>query len=176
MAEACEAGRQCWLRQAGRHPLMAEASCGAGGHGGREREGARVWYVVGLICVSCLRRWLLSCGCLCRDQFPMDVKKCTLVMKTVIEQGGLAPGGLNFDVSPRMMMHSLPPAFRTTYRLTARCIGSLTLEVLVVDVRFSWCPALVGGRAGGQCKVRRESCDVEDMFIAHIGTYLRPDR
>lgn len=44
----------------------------------------------------------------------MDVKKCTLVMKTVIEQGGLAPGGLNFDVSPRMMMHSLPPAFRTT--------------------------------------------------------------
>jgi xylose isomerase len=50
------------------------------------------------------------------DQFPMDVKKTTLVMKTVIEQNGLAPGGLNFD-----------------------------------------------------CKVRRESTDVEDLFIAHIG-------
>ncbi|XP_031553887.1 xylose isomerase-like isoform X2 [Actinia tenebrosa] len=50
------------------------------------------------------------------DQFPMDVKNCTFVMKAVIEQNGLAPGGLNFD-----------------------------------------------------CKVRRESTDVEDMFIAHIG-------
>lgn len=50
------------------------------------------------------------------DQFPMDTKKCALVMKAVIEQKGIAPGGLNFD-----------------------------------------------------CKVRRESTDVEDMFIAHIG-------
>ena len=37
-------------------------------------------------------------------------------LQTVIEQGGLAPGGLNFD-----------------------------------------------------CKIRRESTDLEDMFIAHIG-------
>ncbi|XP_020613534.1 xylose isomerase-like [Orbicella faveolata] len=50
------------------------------------------------------------------DQFPMDIKNCTFVMKTIIEQGGLAPGGLNFD-----------------------------------------------------CKIRRESTDLEDMFIAHIG-------
>lgn len=50
------------------------------------------------------------------DQFPMDVRDCTLVMKAIVEQGGLAPGGLNFD-----------------------------------------------------CKVRRESTDVEDMFISHIG-------
>jgi len=50
------------------------------------------------------------------DQFPMDFRKNTLVMRTVLRQGGLAPGGLNFD-----------------------------------------------------CKVRRESTDVEDIFIAHIG-------
>ncbi|KAI8485439.1 hypothetical protein Bbelb_368020 [Branchiostoma belcheri] len=50
------------------------------------------------------------------DQFPMDVKNCTMVMKTVLEMGGLAPGGLNFD-----------------------------------------------------CKVRRESTDLEDMFISHVG-------
>jgi xylose isomerase len=31
------------------------------------------------------------------DQFPMNFKDTTLVMKAVIEQGGLAPGGLNFD-------------------------------------------------------------------------------
>eukprot|EP00946_MAST-07B_sp_MAST-7B-sp1_P000307 g307.t1 len=50
------------------------------------------------------------------DMFPSDIKKTTLVMKVVLEQGGLAPGGLNFD-----------------------------------------------------CKVRRESTELRDMFIAHIG-------
>ncbi|KAJ8353799.1 hypothetical protein SKAU_G00213660 [Synaphobranchus kaupii] len=50
------------------------------------------------------------------DQFPMDIRNTTMVMKTIIEQGGLQPGGLNFDA-----------------------------------------------------KVRRESTDLEDLFIAHIG-------
>jgi len=50
------------------------------------------------------------------DQFPMDVKKTTQTMLIVLRQGGLAPGGLNFD-----------------------------------------------------CKVRRESTDLDDIFIAHIG-------
>jgi xylose isomerase len=50
------------------------------------------------------------------DQFPMDIKKATLLAQIIVRQGGLAPGGLNFD-----------------------------------------------------CKVRRESIDIEDMFIAHIG-------
>lgn len=50
------------------------------------------------------------------DQFPMDIKKATLMMCIIINMGGLEPGGLNFD-----------------------------------------------------CKVRRESTDIEDMFISHIG-------
>ena len=50
------------------------------------------------------------------DQFPMDVKKAMLTMQVVLEQGGIAPGGLNFDA-----------------------------------------------------KVRRESTDLEDYFIGHIG-------
>ncbi|XP_002739772.1 xylose isomerase-like [Saccoglossus kowalevskii] len=50
------------------------------------------------------------------DQFPMDIKNTTLVMKAVLDQGGLKPGGLNFDA-----------------------------------------------------KVRRESTNLQDMFIAHIG-------
>eukprot|EP00455_Lapot_gusevi_P041884 TRINITY_DN4907_c0_g1_i1.p1 TRINITY_DN4907_c0_g1~~TRINITY_DN4907_c0_g1_i1.p1 ORF type:complete len:444 (-),score=138.98 TRINITY_DN4907_c0_g1_i1:193-1524(-) len=50
------------------------------------------------------------------DQFPMNLRDCTMVMRVVLRQGGLAPGGLNFD-----------------------------------------------------CKVRRESSDLEDLFIAHIG-------
>ncbi|XP_067662897.1 xylose isomerase-like [Haliotis asinina] len=50
------------------------------------------------------------------DQFPMDYKNTSLVMKVVLDQGGIQPGGLNFD-----------------------------------------------------CKVRRESTELRDMFIAHIG-------
>lgn len=67
------------------------------------------------------------------DQFPMEIKNTTLIMKVchslslllslllsltqaIIEQNGLAPGGLNFD-----------------------------------------------------CKVRRESIDLQDLVIAHIG-------
>jgi len=34
------------------------------------------------------------------DQFPMDIKKTTWLMKIVLEQGGLV-GGLNFDAKPR---------------------------------------------------------------------------
>jgi len=50
------------------------------------------------------------------DQFPMDIRNSTMIMKTVLEQGGISPGGLNFDA-----------------------------------------------------KVRRESTDTRDLFIAHIG-------
>jgi xylose isomerase len=50
------------------------------------------------------------------DQFPSNVKQTALTMGTVIDQGGLAPGGLNFD-----------------------------------------------------CKVRRESTDLNDFFISHVG-------
>jgi len=50
------------------------------------------------------------------DQFAMNIRDTTKAMQIVIEQDGLAPGGLNFD-----------------------------------------------------CKVRRESTDLEDFFIAHIG-------
>jgi len=50
------------------------------------------------------------------DEFPSDPRKCLLSMLIIVEQGGIAPGGNNFD-----------------------------------------------------CKLRRESTDLEDMFIAHIG-------
>eukprot|EP00164_Ancoracysta_twista_P006170 GFYU01008546.1.p1 GENE.GFYU01008546.1~~GFYU01008546.1.p1 ORF type:complete len:480 (-),score=180.97 GFYU01008546.1:142-1512(-) len=50
------------------------------------------------------------------DQFPTNVRQTTRIMQIVMNQGGLAPGGLNFD-----------------------------------------------------CKVRRESTDPEDFFLAHIG-------
>lgn len=50
------------------------------------------------------------------DEFPSDPRKAMLCMLVVVQQGGIAPGGNNFD-----------------------------------------------------CKLRRESTDLEDMFIAHVG-------
>jgi xylose isomerase len=50
------------------------------------------------------------------DQYCTDIQKCTAIMRIVLEMGGIAPGGLNFDA-----------------------------------------------------KNRRESTDLEDFFIAHIG-------
>merc|ERR1711879_270586 len=50
------------------------------------------------------------------DEFPSDPRKALLCMLIIVQQGGLAPGGNNFD-----------------------------------------------------CKLRRESTDLQDMFIAHIG-------
>merc|ERR1719460_944669 len=50
------------------------------------------------------------------DEFPSDPRKAMLSMMIILKQGGIAPGGNNFD-----------------------------------------------------CKLRRESTDLEDMFIAHIG-------
>merc|ERR1719181_442472 len=50
------------------------------------------------------------------DEFPSDPRKCLLSMMIVVNQGGIAPGGNNFDA-----------------------------------------------------KLRRESTDLEDMFVAHIG-------
>lgn len=50
------------------------------------------------------------------DEFPSDPRKALLCMQIILQQGGIAPGGNNFD-----------------------------------------------------CKLRRESTDLEDMFIAHIG-------
>jgi xylose isomerase len=32
------------------------------------------------------------------DQFPMNLRDCAYVMKTVIAQGGLAPGGLKYAI------------------------------------------------------------------------------
>merc|ERR1719174_148441 len=50
------------------------------------------------------------------DEFPSDPRKAMLSMLIILKQGGIAPGGNNFD-----------------------------------------------------CKLRRESTDLEDMFLAHVG-------
>ena len=73
------------------------------------------------------------------DQFPMDIRACTAVMKTVLEQV--------FYFIPR-----------------GHCLGprSITTELLYVQ------GGLQPGGLNFDAKVRRESTEVEDLFIAHI--------
>lgn len=97
----------------GEYALNLEANHGtlAGHSGEHEVEAAVARGKLGSIDANrneCLLGWDT-------DMFPTDPALSTYIMKRVIEQGGLQPGGLNFDA-----------------------------------------------------KVRRESTDVEDLFIAHI--------
>ena len=81
------------------------------------------------------------------DMFPTDPALAAYTMKRVIEQGGLQPGGLNFDAkvraasrpshTPHLKRREPPPN-----------------------------PALAPHSQPTQ--VRRESTDLEDLFIGHI--------
>lgn len=60
------------------------------------------------------------------DQFPMDVKQCFQTMLIVMEQGGLAPGGLNFDAkaSAGVPSASSGGAFSTPFECNPPCAGA----------------------------------------------------
>jgi xylose isomerase len=45
------------------------------------------------------------------DQFMTDVRKTTAIMQVVLDQGGLAPGGLNFDAKVRRESNTLEDLF-----------------------------------------------------------------
>jgi hypothetical protein len=105
-------------------------------------------------------------------QFPMDVKKATLVMKVVIEQGGLAPGGLNFDAKVSTILDGrrsrwCEPAChdQPLTKVWRQHMSHVSHAYITVSskrsLRIVWRWLLL--------QVRRESTDVEDMFIAHIG-------
>ncbi|XP_030838692.1 xylose isomerase-like [Strongylocentrotus purpuratus] len=45
------------------------------------------------------------------DQFPMDIRGATAICKCIIDQGGVAPGGLNFDAKVRRESTDLADMF-----------------------------------------------------------------
>lgn len=45
------------------------------------------------------------------DEFPTDVYDATLVMNQILENGGIAPGGLNFDARPRRTSFDMEDIF-----------------------------------------------------------------
>ncbi|KAG5563750.1 hypothetical protein RHGRI_000076 [Rhododendron griersonianum] len=81
------------------------------------------------------------------DQFLTDIGEATMVMLSVVRNGGLAPGGFNFDAK------LLATSVKSDYTSKACVI----LEKVQSDPEYNF-PFVL----------RRESTDVEDLFIAHI--------
>ena len=84
----------------------------------------------------------------------MDVKKATLAMLVVLKQEGLAPGGLNFDCKVSALV--------AVSLVALKCAWQQIVFQAAID-RPTHCDVCV------LSKVRRESTDIEDMFISHIG-------
>ncbi|XP_071492584.1 LOW QUALITY PROTEIN: uncharacterized protein [Diadema antillarum] len=80
------------------------------------------------------------------DQFPMDIRGATAICKGIIDQGGLAPGGLNFDAKVRRESTALADmfyahigamdSFARGLRNAAKLVTDGHLEKLVTD-RYS---------------------------------------
>ncbi|MDD5675296.1 MAG: xylose isomerase [Chitinivibrionales bacterium] len=82
------------------------------------------------------------------DQFPMDIKSCTLAMLVVLNQGGIGAGGLNFDAKVRRESITIEDlftahiggmdAFALGLKNAARIITEGSLKKMVKDRYQSW--------------------------------------
>jgi xylose isomerase len=79
------------------------------------------------------------------DQFPTDVYQTTLAMLVVLKQGGIAPGGLNFDAKVRRNSTDLEDLFIAHIGgMDAFAIGLKTADAIIKD---GWLPKLVKERS-----------------------------
>lgn len=82
------------------------------------------------------------------DNFPMDVRETTAIMSVVVKQGGIAPGGLNFDCKARRESYEPVDLFighigaMDTYALGLRKAAQLHVEAeidnMVKERYLSW--------------------------------------
>lgn len=101
------------------------------------------------------------------DQFPMDIRNCTVIMKTVIEQGGIAPGGLNFDAKVRresielrdlFIAHAAAmDTFARGLKNAARIISDGVMRKSVLSRYVSWKTGMGARIAGGEASL--EECE-----------------
>jgi xylose isomerase len=110
------------------------------------------------------------------DNFPMDVAQTTAVMAVILEQGGLAPGGLNFDCKVRR--ESVEPVdlflghigAMDTYALGLRKAAKMKVDGVIASMLteryLSWSVDPLG------CKIERGEATLEDCveFAKSKGT------
>ncbi|XP_077991504.1 xylose isomerase-like [Glandiceps talaboti] len=100
------------------------------------------------------------------DQFPMDVKNTTLVMKTVLAQGGLNPGGLNFDAKVRRESTALQDMFIA--HIGAMDSFARGLRNAIAIIEDGVLPRLVEERyssykSGIGAKIEKEATSLEEL-------------
>ena len=88
------------------------------------------------------------------DHFPMDLRETTAIMSVILKQGGLAPGGLNFDAKVRR--ESVDPtdlflghvAAMDCYALGLRKAAAMqeTMQAMVDERYISWSSDPLGAK------------------------------
>uniref|UniRef100_A0A2P2I0B7 Xylose isomerase n=2 Tax=Hirondellea gigas TaxID=1518452 RepID=A0A2P2I0B7_9CRUS len=101
------------------------------------------------------------------DQFPMDIKSAASIMKIIIEQGGLAPGGLNFDAKVRRDSTDLRDlfighvaamdTFARGLKIAAKMVEDGLLKQAVEARYSSWAVGLGAKMAAGEATL--EDCE-----------------
>lgn len=115
------------------------------------------------------------------DQFPMDIKNTTMVMKV----GPPSPNSLYFIYTPAHVQdfvrrsydyHKSLRLFHFLLSIYTRLQTFFHFKKIYFSI-FSQTVLEQGGLSPGglnfDCKVRRESTELRDMFISHIGTYSK---
>jgi hypothetical protein len=107
------------------------------------------------------------------DNFLMNPQTAALIMKAVLEQGGIAPGGLNFDAKVRGVMKQMEWSGMARKQWLgdggARLFFFVGMYVYICSSPSSSSSSSSSSPSSHPHQVRRESTDLEDLFIAHIG-------
>lgn len=108
------------------------------------------------------------------DQFPMDLKNNTLLMLAVLQMGGIAPGGLNFDAKVRRESSDLEDLFwGHVGAMDALAVGLRTAAKIVADGKMDQMieARYAGWRSGFGASIAKGEVSLQDCeaFIAKNG-------
>merc|ERR1712048_836182 len=116
------------------------------------------------------------------DMFPMDVGMATYIMRCVVQQGGLQPGGLNFDAKVRRESTDPEDLFighingMDTYarglRAAAKLIADGSIDEMVAS-RYAGFEGTEAGRkiANGSASLAEMASYAEDEVVNKSGQH-----
>ncbi|MGB3723169.1 MAG: xylose isomerase [Pacificimonas sp.] len=112
------------------------------------------------------------------DQFPNDLREITLVMKSILENGGFGNGGLNFDAKIRrqsISMDDLAHAHVGAVDLIARAL--LNAEAMIEDGRMAEFKAerYAGWKSGIGAKLLKGEASLDEVADSALSSNVSPE-